>query len=65
MEQGEKLSRVILHSIVIIILSLGEAEARLNTRNISNFSPYRKENTARVHYRDQLIAVYTENHTKP
>jgi hypothetical protein len=45
-------------------------ETRLN--NIQTFSPYRKENTARLHDNDrvanafkEIIAVYYENHMKP
>jgi hypothetical protein len=45
-EQGEKLSRVPLHSITTTSSDIIEAEARLN--NIYVFSPY-------FTYRDQIV----------
>jgi len=53
------------HKFTVLPLTL-KAEAHLN---IYEFSPYLKENTILHHYKDQLvkeiIAVYSDNHTKP
>jgi hypothetical protein len=49
-EQGEKVSRVLLHSI-----GISEVEVSLN--NIKNWSPYLTENTTFIHYKYQFVNV--------
>jgi hypothetical protein len=62
-EEASGLKILIIIFILIVErlhISRKKSEAHLN--NISEFSPYRKENTTLHHYKDQLVnAVYGNN----